>query len=240
MNLFARFRKKPESQQYIYDGISLKNGRPTNMDSLGILEREIDGRHALLAVVCDGVGSLEKGGYAAAEATKGIIRWFSDLTSTERVQIRMREKLLELNRRILGDSASMGMETATTLSALLLVEQKYYIAHVGDSRIYLYRNGRMRQMTRDDVSETGALTSCIGYDDSPMIYCGQGQLEEDIFLLCSDGMYKRMDGEYLLSQMQIKNEKNIRTSIENLARHAAEMGEKDNITIAIVKISNGG
>ncbi len=210
------------------------------MDSLGILEREIDGKHTLLAVVCDGVGSLEKGGYAAAESTKGLIRWFSDITTTDSIQIRMRDKLLELNRKILAESAGMGTKTATTLSALLLVDRKYYITHVGDSRIYLYRNGRLKQMTRDDVSETGALTSCIGYDSDPMIYCGQGQLEEDTFLICSDGMYKRMDNEYLLSKMDIKNEKDIRSAIEELASHAAAKGEKDNITIAIVKISNGG
>lgn len=240
MKLFGRLKKRAAMPSYVYDGISLQNGRPTNMDCLGFSEREICGKRMLLAVVCDGVGSLEQGGFAAAEATRGMIQWFSELQNAERLQIRMREKLLQLNRKIMDDARTIGAETATTVSALLLTGQKYYIAHAGDSRVYLYRNRSLKQITQDDVSETGALTSCIGYEDDPLIYCGQGDLGDDTFLLCSDGMYKRMDCDYLLSQMDICSSQDIRATLEKLAGYAVRMGERDNITIAIIKNTNGG
>lgn len=238
MSFLARFRKKSTDFQFGYDGICVRNGRPTNMDCLGVQERIIDGRHALLAVVCDGVGSLEDGGFAASEVIKGMIQWFSDLESLERIHARMRNQAVFLNRYILDTAARMGIETATTFSALLIVDQKYYLAHAGDSRIYRYREGRLELLTQDDVSESGALTNCIGHFDDPLIYCSQGDVRDDVLLLCSDGMYKRMDYDYLVSQLRKRQD--IRTTLEHLAEYVIQMGEQDNISIIIVKTGNGG
>lgn len=238
MSFLARFRKKTANLQFNYDGVSIRNGRPTNMDCLGIQERIIDGRHALLAVVCDGVGSLEDGGFAASEVIKGMVQWFSELESLERIQVRMRDKAMFLNQYILDASARLRIETATTFSALLIVDQKYYLAHAGDSRIYRYRAGRLEQLTQDDVSDSGALTNCIGHFDDPLIYCSQGDVRDDVLLLCSDGMYKRMDYDFLISQLEMRQD--IRTTLEHLAEYVIQMGEQDNISIIIVKTGNGG
>ena len=54
----------------LYDGISLQNQRPVNMDSLLMKERAIDGRSVCMAVVCDGVGSMTDGAFAASSAVR--------------------------------------------------------------------------------------------------------------------------------------------------------------------------
>ena len=67
------------STAYLYDGMSLQNKRKSNMDSLLLKERRIDGQNVYLAVVCDGVGSLENGGFAAATAVRLLSDWFDSV-----------------------------------------------------------------------------------------------------------------------------------------------------------------
>jgi serine/threonine protein phosphatase PrpC len=82
---------------YIYDGLSLQNGRGSNMDSLLLSEREIERRTVLLAVVCDGVGSTRDGAFAAAFSAKAMSEWFAGLADIERVGLRMRDEALNIN-----------------------------------------------------------------------------------------------------------------------------------------------
>lgn len=225
---------------YLFDGISVRNGRPSNMDSLAVLEREHKGKKLLLAVVCDGVGSLEDGDYASTMATKSLMGWFYALDSVNDLLKSLCNEIYTINSEILEISESKGLQTATTLSALVLAEQKYYIAHVGDSRVYVLRGGKIRQLTRDDVSERGELTECIGYMQDPLIQSVEGRVGDDVFLVCSDGLYRRMDEQYLIRQMNVKTQDEIKAAISSLVGYAEQRGEKDNISLAIVKTCNGG
>lgn len=220
------------------EGISLQNGRPTNMDSIVMAQREIAGEQALLAVVCDGVGSLEDGGFAAGQTTEGLVSWFQRCGSTDRIGLELRDQLLRINASILEQTAQDHRETATTCSALLIVGQRYHIAHAGDSRIYALEG--MEQLTQDDVAEDRSLTTCIGFEPDPLVSCGQGQVAGRSFLLCSDGMYKRLTLEDVGQLVSTRSPRQLRRSLEQLAQTAIDRGEKDNISIIIVKTRNGG
>lgn len=239
MNWMRAFRASNKTE-YLFDGISIRNGRPSNMDSLLVIERELDGKKALLAAVCDGVGSLEKGGYAATSAIKGLMGWFYSLNSPHNLLAALCDEIRTINEEILEISEARSFDTGATLSALLLVGQKYYAAHLGDSRIYVQRNGKLKQLTQDDVSELGELTQCIGYDSELIVQTAEGKIRNDVFLLCSDGLYRRMNMEYMLSQMNVYNQEQIHNAISNLVNYAEQQGEKDNISLAIVKACNGG
>lgn len=236
IGIFKDIFKGP--RRYLVEGISLRNGRPTNMDSIAMLERKVAGERMLLAVVCDGVGSLEDGGYAAAQTTGGLLQWFSELTSPERVGVQLRDQVLWLNQQILRETSQSQRESATTCSALLLVEGRYYMAHVGDSRIYAFHQGQLEQLTTDDVSESNELTACVGYDPDPLITCGQGQTEGRSFLLCSDGMYKRMSQEEAATLVRTGSRGQLRRSLRRLTETVVARGEKDNISIIIIKCKN--
>ena len=109
--------------KYLYSGVSLKNGRCLNMDSLLLINGHIDKKKALLAVVCDGVGSMPEGDYASGAAARLLNGWFSTVTSTEKAGLRMRDAILDINTRIVAEAKQKNIETASTLSALLLIER---------------------------------------------------------------------------------------------------------------------
>lgn len=83
------------------------------------------------------------------------------------------------------------------MSALLIVRGRYYIAHIGDSRIYEIRrrklHGRSHRvipLTRDDKNEQGQLLRCLGVsgEDAARFTCGRIRRRSG-FLLCTDGFY---------------------------------------------------
>lgn len=217
-----------------YDGVSITNHRKTNMDSLLLKEQMIEGETVYLAVVSDGVGSTKDGAYASATAIKMLGAWFAEQDKLERIGSRLCSCVLQINQTILKTAAQYQLETAATLSVLLLVQGRYYVVHLGDSRIYGWQKENITLLTQDQVSESGKLTSCLGYVEKPQIIYGEGEANKTSFLLCSDGLYKRMSPEFLMEQLKKLTNKNIRKTLEKLAQYAIERGEKDNISLALI------
>lgn len=218
-----------------YDGISLRNRRPTNMDSLLVKERTIAGEWICLAVVCDGVGSLESGALAASQAVRQLGAWLNGLEDISRAGLNLRQAVLRINEQIIDQARNLGIRTATTLSALLLTGGRYYIVHAGDSRIYSWGEEGLRQLTRDDITQEGKLSECIGRSSRPSLFYSEGESEKRIFLLCSDGLYKRMEPDYLSRQLERADRGEFRKAMEHLVEYVVDRGEPDNISVAIVK-----
>ena len=225
---------------YLYNGVSLQNRRPSNMDSLLLKRGLINGSQALLAVVCDGVGSLADGMFASGTAARMLGGWFDGVGASGRVGLMMRDAVLEINSRVLAESRQRDFHTASTLSALLLAEGGYSIVHVGDSRIYCLERGELTILTKDDVSESGKLTACIGQDDSLCLQYYEGSAAGKTFMLCTDGLYRRMDVGYLAAKIAAWDRQTLMDPIESLPRYAMDCGEHDNISIALVKIDAKG
>lgn len=217
-----------------YDGISITNQRTTNMDSLLLKEQMIEGETVYLAVVSDGVGSTKDGAYASATAIKMLGAWFAEQDELERIELRLRSCVLQINQTILKSAAQYQLNTAATLSVLLLARRRYYIVHLGDSRIYGWQKENITLLTQDQVSETGKLTSCLGHMTRPQIIYNEGEANKTSFLLCSDGLYKRMSPGFLTEQLKKLTNKNMKKTLEKLAQYAIERGEKDNITLALI------
>ena len=222
--------------KYLYNGVSLQNGRKSNMDSLLLKCRSLSNTDSMLAVVCDGVGSLSDGGFASGAAVKKLGAWFDSVSSTENIGLRMRDVILEINAQIISEAQIMNMETASTLSALLMLEQNYYIAHIGDSRVFCLENGLLSVLTIDDISATGKLTAYLGQTDKIFLQYSEGSASAKTFLVCSDGLYKRMDMDFMVSKLKSWNKKSLKEPIETLPQYVIGRGEQDNITLALVKI----
>lgn len=218
---------------FCYEGASVKNQRATNMDCLLVKETVIENQRLCLAVICDGVGSLDAGAYAASSSVKLLNEWFDGLVNTDRLGLQLRNYILEINKKIKHDADEMKISTASTISALLLDEERYYIVHLGDSRIYAYRDGDMVMLTRDHVKD-GKLASCVGHFDNIELLYNEGTYDREWFLLCSDGLYKRSDPNYIAQEMAKLKRKNQKKIIDNLISNAIAQGEKDNISVAIV------
>jgi serine/threonine protein phosphatase PrpC len=229
--------------QYQFYGVSLQNKRPSNMDSLLLKCSVIQSKNALLALVCDGVGSMASGAFASGEATRMLGEWFTQANASTRVGLDMRDAILQINRSIISQAKTHKIDTATTLSAILLIEQTYYITHIGDSRIYCYDSRQADEralsiLTHDDLSPSGKLTACIGQTEDVFPQCAEGNAEGKTFLVCSDGLYNRMDLGIIAAAMKNWSSKALKEPADALTRYAIERGEQDNITIAMAKTVN--
>lgn len=224
--------------KYLFNGVSLQNGRQSNMDSLLLKAGEIGGKDAFFAVVCDGVGSLSGGAYASGVAARMLGEWFEKAETIDRLGLNMRDAILEINSFVITSSKEKKIDTASTLSALLLVEENYYIVHVGDSRVYCFENGMLSVLTNDDVSKSGKLSAYIGKADNILLQYSEGVATDKTFLICSDGLYKRMDIEFIMTKMKTWNKRLRKETIKSLAQFVVERGETDNISFALVKIED--
>jgi protein phosphatase len=151
----------------------------------------------------------------------------------------------------------------TTLTAMVVDAEaaNYVLGHVGDSRAYLFRGGKLTQLTRDDTwvqeridSEQltpqqarhhpfgHLLTQCLGLETPPTPHILDGRIQPgDAFLLCTDGLVGMLD-DYELERILVRHlSKNGReadaASVQALLDAANEAGGHDNITAALVHIS---
>lgn len=203
------------------------------MDSLLLKKRIISGDEVCLAAVCDGVGSLESGAVASSLAIQMLIEWLNGVEDTERIGLALIETVQNINEAVVRESNEKGIRTASTLSALLLAGGRYYTAHVGDSRIYACSPTGLLQLTEDHVVN-GKLAVYLGKPEKLPVLYGEGALSKTKFLLCSDGLYKKLDVECIGKHCAQANKKNIPKILEKLVQAAIENGELDNISAAIV------
>ena len=208
-------------------------------------------------VLADGMGGHNAGDVAAEMATRIVIERLSEGTTGAKGADRVRDAVQEANQAICrasrSDSTRSGM--GTTLAIALFGESRVTIAHVGDSRIYRLRDGRLKLLTRDhsvlqEQAETGLLdresarisqnrslvTRALGagYDATPEI--GEVDvLPDDIFLLCTDGLNDMVDDadiELALAELGC----NLDMTAEVLVDLANDNGGQDNISVLLVRV----
>ena len=222
------------------EGISLKNKRQSNMDRLLLCENAVADRQMFLAAVCDGVGSTRDGAYAAAQVLKLLQDWFYSLNDTESIGLHFLLSMKKINSELSDLISVQRLDAATTFSAILLTNDQYYLVHVGDSRIYGWKNGCIEQLTQDCVSEQGALCSYLGRKKSAAFLYSEGKNCYQNYLLCTDGFYRRMDMAFLNEQLMLVQKRNVRKILKRLTDAVILKGEKDNVTAALIIKERGG
>ena len=208
-----------------------------------------------LFVVADGLGGHAAGRVASElavgrfVASMGAPGSASDLARLRAACVSAHQAILE---RATADSALRGM--GTTLSALWFRERRVALVHVGDSRIYVFRDRKLHGLTFDHslVSEMvfrGALTHrqarthpyrhvitrALGLGDSIEPDTVELQaLPGDIFLLCSDGITGQLDYEDL-AQVLLAGGSDLETTAQRLIDIANESGGDDNATVVLAE-----
>lgn len=236
----------------ISSATSVGKVRSLNEDSFYASSESLGG--AVLAVVADGMGGHNAGEVASAEAVKIIKDSITD-TDTD-VKKSLCDAVDIANDTIYKMSVKNpklhGM--GTTVTACVIDKGQLTIAHVGDSRLYLLRNGEILQMTKDHslvemLIENGTITKedaknhpqknvitrAIGTANTIDTDTYEFSVKEgDIILLCSDGLTNMVDEEKILSIVWGEN------SFENLAqkliKEAENAGGLDNITAVLIKL----
>ena len=179
-----------------------------------------------IAIVCDGVGSADEGAEAAKRVTTYLMTNFKNRPKSWTIEKSIK-KFIESINAILYEESMINYERpemVTTLTIVIIEGNRLYGANVGDSRIYLQREGIMSQLSQDHVMEEegydGVLTQAIGIDKTVFPYYFENLINaKDKLLLCSDGLYTIME-EDILSQ-------NITFGAHALVKKASKSMEDD-------------
>ena len=217
-----------------------------------------------LFAVADGMGGTIGGHIASRLAIQNFIRFHREATdrdglpadpegATHRMKDSVGYTCREVGRACVGTLEDMG----TTIAAIQVVQNTVVVAHVGDSRVYRYRDGKLRQLTRDHsfVNEleraTGFITADVraAYGHILTRHIGGERAESqpdlmhydgcpgDYYLICTDGLSDAL-GNQEISRVFEEHD-----TSEDLCAHfvkeAWAAGADDNITALVVELKEG-
>jgi PPM family protein phosphatase len=208
-----------------------------------------------LFAVADGMGGAKAGEVASGLAAAAVQESANAEASGEaRVAALIEEANRRVFRRANEDREVSGM--GTTMTVALVEDDKVAIGHVGDSRAYLIRDGRLEQLTDDhslvaelvrsgrltpEEAEThpqrSVITRALGTDadvdvDTFSVVAAPG----DLFLLCSDGLTSMVDDGTILEAVQ-RHRDNLKAAAKALVTAANRGGGEDNITVVFFEVA---
>lgn len=199
--------------------------RKTNEDYAGRAEKLF----ARAFVVCDGVGGSPAGDVASRGACETLLALWkkSPSLSVDNIACTFEETNRIMREIAKGDRTLLGMRTTT--AALFYRFGFVRTAHVGDSRVCLFRRGKLRMKTEDHVGRGGELTRALGGLDDYLPELGERMRVRrgDAFLLCTDGFWKGVSDAEM--ERTLKDAKTPEEWVEKLLAVHAEL--QDNCTL---------
>jgi len=232
-------RVRPKNEDYVLHEIP---SDPAVLESRGSL-----------FLVADGVGGAGGGAVASAEAAHTVLQeYYLDRRGDPGRHLRraiQRANLHVFNLRV-GHPDLSGMQT--TLSALVICQGRWWIGHVGDSKIFLLRDGVLRQLTRDHtmveemrrlglVDAGGArrhahrhlLTRTVGGDPLTGVDLQSGRPQSgDCFILATDGVFEHLQSEDVRAAFTNTPPEAAAACVEEAKRR----GGFDNLTVLGVRV----
>ena len=239
--------------------------KKTNQDSLLIHQAQTDSGNVLLAVICDGMGGLAKGEVASACMIHAFSDWFRlelpNMLSAgflpEALRTSWEGLVTRVNQKISDYSDTNNVSMGTTCTALLLVNETYYIMNIGDSRIYLISEN-IYQLTKDQTyvqreMDAGRMTyeqSLVDPQRSVLLQCvgASTVIEPDFFMgdiainqcymLCCDGFRHVINAQEFFNILNPSTNTDLSTMQQNLV-YLTELNkqrmETDNITAILIR-----
>ncbi len=212
-----------------------------------------------LGAVADGMGGAASGELASAIFVDEAVRAFSGdnypirqpiLEAVQRAFLLANERVFKEAR---GNPDHRGM--GCTAELLAFDGQSYTIGHVGDSRTYLLRNGKLRQVTKDhsivqEQVDKGLITvaeakthslknvimRAVGVNETLAVDLIQGKSQSgDLFLLCSDGLTDMVEDGAIAQLLSLPLE--LGRKVERLVESANTAGGYDNVTVVLCQMT---
>lgn len=226
--------------------------RKENEDSLGVFK--ID--NGLLTIVCDGLGGNQAGEVASQLAVDTVYDHFKD-SSENNYSERIKSSITEANR-IIREKAASRFDLAgmlTTVEVLFIKDSKAYLGHIGDSRIYIFKDDNLTQLTKDHsyvqklvddgiLSQEEAefhpnkniITRALGEHIPVEIDLDIVDIKPDgkvFFFVCTDGVNGVIDNKELETIFRLNEIDDISHKISNLVE---QRGAPDNFSFSLIKI----
>jgi protein phosphatase len=235
------------SLQFTIGQSSLIGPRTRNEDYVGVVtpvSEQLSIKGALMAVA-DGVSGNAGGGEASEMTVRTVTSDYYATPDTWEPLTSLDKVLTAANRWLIAQAnANRDMAgMATTLSLLVLRGQRYYSAHVGDTRIYLLRNGKLKQLTTDHVWDRPdmrhVLKRAVGLDRHLEVDFAEGALQVgDVFALMSDGVWDVLGEQNIHKALRLYD--NPQMICDHLTKSAIEKGSTDNSTAVAIRITQLG
>ncbi len=227
--------------------------RSENQDYFG----RYDEQFGKLIIVCDGMGGYSGGEIASRLAVETIYSHFAKLGSHYDVRYEIEQAILLAHKSILDyaqeNPEKQGM--GTTVILMLIRENSYWFACVGDSRLYLRRNSKTRQLSKDhsfvqgmvdsgiltteqaaDHPKRNIITKALGAKDATPDVSGPFTIyRNDVFMMCTDGLY----GYFSLNELNEIMAEEPQPACNKLVALANHRGGEDNITVQIIRSNIG-
>lgn len=225
---------------------------------------KINNKKRVFAVVCDGMGGMADGGKASRLTVKNMAYAYEKIHNDENIDFNRflieQTNLCDKYVRELKNG-SEGIESGTTVTSIIIEDNRLYWCSVGDSRIYIKRDNNLYMITRDhnyylilkSLIDKGAVTNQSAEEnpqrEALISYIGMGGLEiidsntipyylkdGDVILVCSDGVTKTLSKENILSCMYDKDAFSIVNNIMNNIKER-DFKTQDNATFVVIKYS---
>jgi protein phosphatase len=212
---------------------------------------------APLFAVADGMGGHVAGDVASTTAVEVIMKYLNDdlVQDPEKLKEILREANKTIWEKAGSDTNLRGMGTTCTM--LLFEGSTAHLAHVGDSRAYLFRDGQLKQITTDHTlvermvtegrltadeaahhPQRNIITNALGIDSDVDVDLFSLDLQNgDRVLICSDGLSSMIDDAEI--QTLVADGADPQTTAEQLVQAALDAGGEDNITVLLLEAAEG-
>lgn len=242
------------------------NVKEVNQDNFLVKLGSKNGSDFGLFVICDGLGGLSGGEIASKIVVKQFANWWHaelvqllnlDIINDAIIIESLKNVINHSNRNIYELSIKNNQRMGTTASVLFIYEDNYYVAHVGDSRIYGI-SSEVSQLTEDHTYyamlkrngrgtceltniKKNVLVQCVGAKDDIYIYTATDKIKNDtFFILCSDGFCNKTSHEEMLILVDDLRDpcdsSEVQTSCNEAIESVKSKGERDNITLILAKV----
>ena len=237
--------------------------REGNQDRMFAQRMETPCGPMVFAVLCDGMGGLEKGEIASSVLVRAFSCWISDFqTKINTITIEdsvIREQWTDvvekINAWIVEYSRENRCRMGTTVTAMLLTPERYYLLNIGDTRAYEAVPCGMLQLTVDhtlvqqevergnltreqaeSAPMNNVLTRCVGIEEEvyPDLFFGRPK-EGAVYLLCTDGFRHRAAEEEMIVQLFGGGGRGMESRQKALVELVKERGETDNISVITIR-----
>lgn len=244
----------------LFAAVDAGRARSNNEDSVALDDA------VSLAVLADGMGGYNAGEVASNMATSFIRtelgRWLREASAqaTDAEVRRAMDICVDNANRAIFNAANANPQYAgmgTTLVVAVFRDNRLLVGHVGDSRCYRLRGGRLQQITRDHSllqeqidaglitpeqaafsANKNLVTRAVGVEDTVLLETHQHDvLPGDLYLLCSDGLSDMLDDASIGQLLQSCDA--LDETGQALIDAANDAGGKDNISVILVRASGG-
>jgi len=206
------------------------------------LSFELTDDSRLTAIVADGMGGYENGEMASQMATESFDTFINDLPDgldANSLVKAIKQWVDKTNQEIIN--MACGSNMGCTFCGLMTYNGNAYVLNIGDSRIYRLRNDLLKHLTtdhsertrlHDDTIPSNLIYNALGVEGAFIDITPTRIIDDDIFLICSDGLTDMVDDATIETILQAPGDK-----ARQLVDAAKKAGGDDNITVILLELS---